>query len=82
MPIYEFQCDGCGHIFELLSRIGDAEESLRCPECAGEELTRVMSAASFSMGNSAPSGSGGPQLTSRSCSGGSCSTITLPGHSK
>lgn len=40
MPIYEYACDACGHEFELLVR---GEMTPRCPECAGEALSRRLS---------------------------------------
>lgn len=46
MPIYEYQCDSCGHKFEAIQRISDA--SLRdCPECRQPELKKLVSAAGF-----------------------------------
>ncbi|MEX0893055.1 MAG: zinc ribbon domain-containing protein [Gemmatimonadota bacterium] len=40
MPIYEYDCRGCGHRFEALVR-GDARPA--CPECASQELERHFS---------------------------------------
>lgn len=40
MPIYEYACDSCGHEFELLVR---GERTPRCPDCAGEALSRRLS---------------------------------------
>ncbi|NNF27924.1 MAG: zinc ribbon domain-containing protein [Gemmatimonadetes bacterium] len=40
MPIYEYRCEGCAHEFETLVR-GEARPA--CPECASEELERLMS---------------------------------------
>lgn len=40
MPLYEYQCQGCQHRFELLVR-----ESTRfqCPACGGTDLARQLS---------------------------------------
>lgn len=81
MPIYEFRCQSCNHVFELLWMTGEQYESLNCPECGGEELLRVVSkVAPVARGGS--KGSSGINLTTRSCGEGSCNTITLPGHQK
>ena len=46
MPIYEFQCDACGHKFEKLRKISD--EPLRdCPACHEPKLSKLVSAAAF-----------------------------------
>ena len=43
MPIYQYDCAGCGRrvevFFRSISRVGDPV----CPECGGKELTRVIS---------------------------------------
>lgn len=41
MPIFEFACAACGHIFESWVRKEVGSES--CPECAGRELERLIS---------------------------------------
>ena len=46
MPIYEYQCRGCGHHLEKLQRISDAPLQ-DCPECEAPELRRLVSAAGF-----------------------------------
>lgn len=33
MPLYEYQCTGCGHRFEVLQRMGESGEGLTCPRC-------------------------------------------------
>ncbi len=46
MPIYEYQCDKCGHHLEALQKISD--KPLReCPECGKHTLKRLMSAPLF-----------------------------------
>ena len=40
MPMYEFECAGCGEQFEVLVR-GTTAPS--CPHCEGKELTRIVS---------------------------------------
>jgi putative FmdB family regulatory protein len=43
MPIYEFECEGCGEVFEELVAVGAAAP---CPECGSERTRRLMSAVS------------------------------------
>lgn len=40
MPLYEYQCKGCGHQFEDLV-IGSAKS--RCPSCDGQTLEKLLS---------------------------------------
>jgi putative FmdB family regulatory protein len=46
MPIYEYQCDKCGHCFEQLMFAGDANSGLRCPACGTERIRKLVSCAS------------------------------------
>ena len=80
MPIYEFRCLACNHIFELLSLAKNDTVELKCPECQAPEVERVLSRVSHVMGSS--SGSPKTSVTSKSCSGGSCATIDIPGPSR
>jgi putative FmdB family regulatory protein len=51
MPIYEYQCDKCGHHLEALQKISD--KPLReCPECGKHSLKRLMSAPRFRLAGS------------------------------
>jgi len=51
MPIYEYQCDKCGHHLEALQRLAD--KPLReCPECGKHALKRLMSASRFRLAGS------------------------------
>ena len=59
------------------------EMEMKCPKCGAEDFERVMSTTSYAMGSSgAGQPAGGQSVQTRQCSGGSCSTLTLPGHSK
>jgi putative FmdB family regulatory protein len=44
MPIYEFQCAGCGERFEELVAAG--VEAIACPRCDSERTERVISSVS------------------------------------
>ena len=34
MPLYEYQCDECGHVFEKIQKFSDPLEDT-CPKCGG-----------------------------------------------
>jgi putative FmdB family regulatory protein len=44
MPIYEFECEGCGAVFEELVAADVA--AVACPECGAERTRRLMSTVS------------------------------------
>jgi len=45
MPIYEYECTGCGKTFEIFQKIGD-EPLTKCRVCGGE-LHKLISQCSF-----------------------------------
>lgn len=40
MPTYDYQCDACGHEFELFQGINDPHQR-KCPECGKLKLRRL-----------------------------------------
>jgi len=40
MPTYDYECDACGHKFELFQGIND-EVQTKCPECKKKKLRRL-----------------------------------------
>ena len=46
MPIYEYQCQVCGHQLEVLQKVSDAPLK-KCPECGKPKLQKLLSAPSF-----------------------------------
>ncbi len=46
MPIYEYQCQACGHEHEALQKLS-AEPLKICPACSQPELIKKISAAGF-----------------------------------
>lgn len=46
MPIYEYQCQACGHYLEALQKVSDAPLK-KCPECGKPKLQKLLSAPSF-----------------------------------
>ncbi len=46
MPIYEYECQACGHVLDALQKISD--EPLRhCPTCGKAALKKLVSAPRF-----------------------------------
>jgi putative FmdB family regulatory protein len=40
MPTYDYECDSCGHSFELFQSISDPVKK-KCPECGKPKLRRL-----------------------------------------
>lgn len=78
MPIYEFRCLKCNHIFELLRLSSDESVDMECPKCTSADFERVMSSTHYAMASGAAAGSG-PRAENRQCSSGNCSTFEIPG---
>jgi len=51
MPIYEYQCQSCGHVLEKLQKISDAK-LVDCPECEKPELKKSVTAGAFRLSGS------------------------------
>ena len=41
MPTYQYECDKCGHAFEVLQSMKD-KKLKKCPECAKNSLSRLI----------------------------------------
>lgn len=52
MPLYEYKCSQCDHLFELLLRNSD-ETPGTCPKCGSRHVEKLMSA--FAVGATQPS---------------------------
>lgn len=46
MPIYEYQCQACGHELEAIQRLSD-DALTDCPACGESQLKKLISAAGF-----------------------------------
>jgi putative FmdB family regulatory protein len=46
MPIYEYQCQSCGHEYEALQKLNDPALT-ECPACKKPDLAKKISAAGF-----------------------------------
>jgi len=44
MPIYEYKCNKCGHVFDMLVPLHTEGDNLACPECGHVGARRLVSA--------------------------------------
>ncbi len=51
MPIYAFACSACGHRFERLQKIADADPET-CPACGATQVQRQLTAPAFRLAGS------------------------------
>lgn len=51
MPLFEYECKGCGRKFEFLKR---GDEAPRCPACGGEQVEKCLSVFAVSVKSASP----------------------------
>ena len=51
MPIYEYECEACGHHYDILQKASDPLLTI-CPECSQPSLKKLISAAGFRLSGS------------------------------
>lgn len=51
MPIYEYECQECGHQVEVLQKISD-DPLTECPACKANAMKKMVSAAGFRLSGS------------------------------
>lgn len=49
MPIYEYQCQSCGHQLEAIQKFSD-DPLVDCPACEAPRLEKLISASAFRLG--------------------------------
>ncbi len=52
MPIYEYRCNQCGEISELLVGVSSGSEILTYKYCGSNELIKILSVSSFTVTDS------------------------------
>ena len=55
MPIYEYKCQDCGTISEILVRNTENRRSLNCPDCNSSNMNKLVSAPGAVMSKGSPS---------------------------
>lgn len=43
MPVYEFKCVTCGHVFEVMGSYQEREKQHTCPKCQSTEVKQAIS---------------------------------------
>ena len=43
MPLFEYQCRDCGHVFEVFTQRRESLTALKCPACGKMKVERVLS---------------------------------------
>ncbi len=93
MPLYEYECQACGHHLEAQQRIADAP-LVTCPACNKDQLQKLISASAFHLkgggwykdlyasakpGSSGESGGGSPPAaTGGTATGGTATPKAAP----
>lgn len=44
MPIFEFKCQSCNHVFEKLLLTGQSDAPQTCPQCQSNQVQKLISA--------------------------------------
>ena len=47
MPLYDYKCDNCGHVQEILHPMSGPNFKLTCEKCSHKKLTKQPSTFSF-----------------------------------
>lgn len=55
MPMYDFKCGECGLVSEILIRNMNSQD-VRCPDCGGDNMERLISSSYLVKGGGAVSG--------------------------
>ncbi len=82
MPIYEFFCEDCEATFDHLTLSHDEHINLVCYNCGSTSLHKIISTCNTSIKHKIIKTNKTSQISNRSCVDGTCSTITLRGHSR
>ncbi len=78
MPIYEFRCLKCGSVQEIIVTRSESDAiEIKCNDCGGKELERLLSAVSYAMG--ASKSGPAPSVSTKTCGGNTCGTLNIPG---
>ncbi|HCX89860.1 MAG: FmdB family transcriptional regulator [Deltaproteobacteria bacterium CG_4_9_14_3_um_filter_44_9] len=70
MPIYEYRCGKCSHVFEELQKIDEGNKALVCPICREPRPEKLMSCCNSIGGSESSSFGSLPSQSSPSCGSG------------
>ncbi len=46
MPLYEYRCEACEHLFEVIQKFSDAPVAV-CPKCGSGPVVKLLSSPAF-----------------------------------
>ena len=46
MPLYEYRCESCAHLFEVIRKFSDPPLDV-CPKCGGGPVAKLLSSPAF-----------------------------------
>jgi putative FmdB family regulatory protein len=52
MPIYEYRCQKCNNLFEVLVSSTAATEDIACDKCGSSEIKKTISASGYRLSSS------------------------------
>lgn len=60
MPVFEYQCERCGRLFDIFMQRREDAAEVACPSCGEKDVRRMLStfASQASAGRCAPIGGG------------------------
>lgn len=70
MPLYEFQCNDCATVFEVLIITERDKEAIECKKCKSVNVKKILSPSSLRTGGSQPFASAAPKGLGGCGSGG------------
>jgi putative FmdB family regulatory protein len=73
MPLYEYRCNDCAAVYELLRPMADREVAAVCPSCESRASMPLISRVAIHAGSGASEASSMPSGGGGCCGGGGCS---------
>jgi putative FmdB family regulatory protein len=71
VPLYEYRCAGCGHEFEALVGVREADQA-DCPACGSAPARRLFSLIAAVRPDASPVRGGDGAAAGGGCCGGAC----------
>ena len=51
MPIFEYKCNSCKKLFEIITTSAGNDEKVKCNECGSGDVRKAISASSYRVGS-------------------------------
>jgi putative FmdB family regulatory protein len=72
MPVYEYRCPDCTHLFEKLVSFSDAARDVSCPTCGAQASKLLSTFAAIGVAGGAAPGAQAARGGGGGCCGGGC----------